>query len=214
MILAKGKVYDSSEQGRILATLEAEINRTRAEKTISTEEVIAALDILGKKLNSGEFDEAINALGIDGISEYAAMAADMLSRGNVTRKVETELGTDYFEEKEIASPYGKIKAKAMPLVHCSISRGECRRTARIQRGGGIAHGECQYTETAAGGQRLVGEYMPEADRNRTEDFGFSLCFRYAIRRCERDEEDGGYLRRYHSVGRRRGDNGGQTLCKA
>ena len=36
MILAKGKLYDSSEQGRILSGMEEEINHTLAEKRLRT----------------------------------------------------------------------------------------------------------------------------------------------------------------------------------
>ena len=75
MILAKGKLYDSSEQGRILSGMEEEINHTLAEKTLSADTVITAIDALGKKIADGVFDEKIAGLAMDGAERYKSLAA-------------------------------------------------------------------------------------------------------------------------------------------
>ena len=80
MILAKGKLYDSKEQDRILSAMEEEINHTLAEKTLSAETVVAAVDFLSKRIAAGAFDERIADLSPDGAVRYKELAAVMLSR--------------------------------------------------------------------------------------------------------------------------------------
>ena len=60
MILANGKIYDTSRQDEVLDGLEAALNRTLAEKTLRPEQVIAAIDRLGRRLDGGEFDHLLS----------------------------------------------------------------------------------------------------------------------------------------------------------
>ncbi len=79
MILAKGKLYNSNEQDKILDTLEDEINDTLENKTLLIETVIGAIDRLGRRLEAGEFDSLLSEFGISGFERYKDMAAVMLS---------------------------------------------------------------------------------------------------------------------------------------
>ena len=60
MILANGKIYDSSEQDGLLAGLELEINDTLSDGNLDREVVITAIDCLGQKIAEGEFTDRIN----------------------------------------------------------------------------------------------------------------------------------------------------------
>lgn len=113
MIIAQGKIYPSEQQDKILAEAEAQINKTLAEKTLSAETVIAAIDRLGREIERGAFDEIINALPVDEPMRYKAMAAEMLSREFLEYKLKTELGAASPDESEL--PKNGIKARIMPL---------------------------------------------------------------------------------------------------
>ena len=117
MILAKGKLYDSSEQGRILSGMEEEINHTLAEKTLSADTVITAIDALGKKIADGIFDEKIAGLAMDGAERYKSLAAVILSRENIEYKPHMELGEDFFVPFRTKPPHDQksICVRAMPL---------------------------------------------------------------------------------------------------
>ena len=56
MIFAHGTLLPDSALPALLDGLEEEINATRATRSLSPETVISALDELGKRLESGEFD--------------------------------------------------------------------------------------------------------------------------------------------------------------
>ena len=94
MILAQGKLYDTAEQERILAGLGAEIARTRMEKTLDTEIVVAALDKLGQLAEAGAFDARLAALELDNSDVLVKTAASMLRRESVACKLRVELGAD------------------------------------------------------------------------------------------------------------------------
>lgn len=92
MILAKGTLYESSEQERLLGRLEEEINQTLAEQVLDAETVAAALECLGKQAEAGAFDDWIASLDLDGAQEYKQLIVDQLRRGNQEYKMQVELG--------------------------------------------------------------------------------------------------------------------------
>ena len=104
MILAKGKLYDSREQGRILSGMEEEINHTLAEKTLSADTVITAIDALGKKIADGVFDAKIAGLAMDGAERYKSLASVILSRENIEYKLHMELGEDFLSRSGQSLP--------------------------------------------------------------------------------------------------------------
>lgn len=117
MILAKGKLYASKEQDRILSAMEEEINHTLAEKTLSAETVVAAVDFLSKRIAAGAFDERIADLSPDGAVRYKELAAVMLSREYIEYKLSTELGEGFFTPYRTKPPHNQksICVRAMPL---------------------------------------------------------------------------------------------------
>ena len=126
MIIAKGKLYDTKEQDRILSYLEDEINETLAEKSLSPETVINAVDKLCDKVKKGEFDELISSLPIDGAEHYKNIALKLLSRESIEYKLKTELGKDFFSSYETTPPLGmkSFSVSAHPLgVLLHISAG-------------------------------------------------------------------------------------------
>lgn len=96
MILAKGKLFESSEQERILSGLEQEINRTRSEKSLDVETVIRAAEALVARVRAGDFDAAIASLDVEGAQSYKELAIRMLDRENLLYKLRTELGSESF----------------------------------------------------------------------------------------------------------------------
>lgn len=113
MIIAQGNIYPSERQDKILAEAEEHINETLAEKTLSAETVISAIDRLGREIEHGVFDERINALPVDDPAHYKAMAVEMLSRRFLEYKLKTELGAVL--PREAAFPENAVKARTMPL---------------------------------------------------------------------------------------------------
>ena len=113
MIIANGTVCPSEEQERILAEAEENINRTLAEKTLSAQTVINAIDRLGREIAKGSFDDRINALPVDDPAYYKAMAVEMLSRDFLEYKLAVELGTN--GDEALTAPKNAVKARIMPL---------------------------------------------------------------------------------------------------
>lgn len=103
MILANGNVYHSSEQSRILASLEEKINQTRAVQTLRPEIVINALDQMSRKLDEGIFNTLLTD---DFLRTSVSLAARMLRRDILEHKVRTELGEQYFIPYQSAPPNG------------------------------------------------------------------------------------------------------------
>jgi len=113
MIIARGKIYPSEEQDKILDEAEEQINRTLATKTLLTETVISAIDRLGRDIEHGVFDDRINALPVDDPAHYKAMAVEMLSRGFLEYKLKTELGC--CERGSLPTTVKAIGTRVMPL---------------------------------------------------------------------------------------------------
>lgn len=106
MILAAGEIFESSEQNKILSTLEEKINSTRAVERLDRETVIAAADRLGKKISLGCFDDMIKQLSEEGFGEYVKTAAMFMKRENIEYRLAAELGKNFKERHETAPPYG------------------------------------------------------------------------------------------------------------
>lgn len=120
MILYGGEVVSSSEQDRLLDGLEARINRTLARDRLPAETVIRALDILGQRAATGEFDGLLREHGVDGSDALAAQvrgAAGLLSRPYLTYRLETELGRDFFLPRtgRAFAGSGTVQTVPMPL---------------------------------------------------------------------------------------------------
>lgn len=117
MILANGKIYDSSDQNRLLACLEDEINITRTVLKLNTDAVINAVATLGHRIVDGEFDELITALLPEMPDSYLKLAADFMNADNIRFRLNEELGEGFSMQHEITPPYGISNASVrfMPL---------------------------------------------------------------------------------------------------
>ena len=107
MILANGKIYDTSRQDEVLDGLEAALNRTLAEKTLRPEQVIAAIDRLGRRLDGGEFDHLLSQ--VDQAGRYLAQIRPQLTRQALEYKLRVELGTD-------TAPYVTTPPAGLPAL--------------------------------------------------------------------------------------------------
>lgn len=117
MILAKGKIYPSSEQDSILENLEQEINETLSEASLNRETVISAIDTLGQKIAKGEFNDIISEFLTENIDYYINLVTEFMSRKSLEFRIATELGSDFKECLETIPPYGikKASVRFVPL---------------------------------------------------------------------------------------------------
>lgn len=115
MILANGRLYDTSEQPRLLDSLAEEIARTRQGKPLDPEKVIHAAEILGKRAAEGEFDALLAEFLPDIPREYMSFAEDFLNGDNLRFRIVQELGKSFPESKTIAPPYGISRAEVRTL---------------------------------------------------------------------------------------------------
>ena len=92
MILANGKVCDTSRQEQVLDSLEGALNRTLAEGSLHPDQVIAAIDRLGRRLDAGEFDQLLSQ--VDQAEGYLAQIRPHLTREALEYKLRVELGVD------------------------------------------------------------------------------------------------------------------------
>lgn len=106
MILAGGEIFPTSEQNKILSTLEEKINNTLSAEKLDRETVIAAADRLGKMIADGDFDHIIKQLSGDDFGEYVKTAAMLMKRENIEYRIAAELGADFKECYDITPPYG------------------------------------------------------------------------------------------------------------
>ncbi|MDE6593371.1 MAG: acyl-CoA reductase [Oscillospiraceae bacterium] len=110
MILAGGKIYEQTEQERILEGLEEEIAATLAGEELDREVVINAADAFGEKIRRGDYDKIIREAVSEKAEEYIAKAAAMMSREALEMRIKSELGND-IGEREICPPFGVKRAK-------------------------------------------------------------------------------------------------------
>lgn len=109
MIFAHGQLLPDSALPSLLDTLEDEINATRSARSLAPETVVSALDALGKRLESGEFDALLRqylpaGVGLDDLS-------GLLRRETLEEKLKTELGDDPFSPVD----HGGTTARRLPL---------------------------------------------------------------------------------------------------
>ena len=117
MILAHGTVYDTSEQNRLLDTLEQEIDRTRATLTLDAETVIRAVSVLRQRVLDGAFRDLIASFLTDSPDHYIRLAADFMDGDSLRYRMAREFGREFTAEEHITPPYGVGGAtvRFMPL---------------------------------------------------------------------------------------------------
>lgn len=135
MILANGKIYDSSKQDILLKELEAEINQTLAGNNLHREKVITAIHALGQKIADDEFQDLIREFLPENAEDYLDFVTQVMSEKCLNYRLSVELGEEFMETKdsekskdtmetkdsgnfmEIQPPYGISKAivKYVPL---------------------------------------------------------------------------------------------------
>lgn len=116
MILYGGKIYESSEQDRLLDELAERIPGILAQKSLCADTVIRAAESLARDISAGVFDEELSAAAKIAPMDLKSQAALLLSRASLEYKLKTELGgepADY----HTAPPAGfaPLRKKAMPL---------------------------------------------------------------------------------------------------
>ncbi|MDD4292081.1 MAG: acyl-CoA reductase [Clostridia bacterium] len=117
MILANGKINDSSKQNEVLSTIEDEINLTRQTLTLKSDIVIRALNQLAKKVENGEYNQLITSVLPVNAENYLSQALNMLSLENLESKMHYELN-GYQPYSEFLTPQtnGKrLNNQVLPL---------------------------------------------------------------------------------------------------
>ena len=89
MILFDGKVYESSEQGRLLSELREKIPYVLQNKTLDPEIVIDAVDRLRKDTLEGKFDHLLTAFPKDTVDTYKKQADTLLAKDYLRLKLRT-----------------------------------------------------------------------------------------------------------------------------
>ena len=109
MIFANEKPLPDSERKTVLDGLEAQLNTVRAAPPLEAETVILAVDALGKRLESGEFDSLLSRFLPAGVTLEELLP--LLRRDGLEAKLAAELGPDPFAPRE----HKKTTALARPL---------------------------------------------------------------------------------------------------
>jgi len=109
MIIAHGKLYENTEQDKILSRLESDIESTLSSSSPDIERAISAIDALSKRAARGDYDAEIASLSVEGAENYKELAIKYLSREYIEFKLKTELG----DIKEYVSdpPYGLTRLR-------------------------------------------------------------------------------------------------------
>ena len=115
MILAKGRLYEHSQQLDVLKRMPGELEQTRTLPPVAANVVIRALDELAHRIEAGVFSQRVSALGI--APEQVAQAVCMLRRENVEYRLRMELGTLPFAPYHLAPPTeeGRRTVRLYPL---------------------------------------------------------------------------------------------------
>ena len=109
MIFANGTLLPDSERSQLLDALEDRINTTRLGPAPEAETVISAVDALGRRLQSGEFDGLLSQYLPAGVSLDDLLP--LLCRDVLELKLKTELGEASFATRD----RGRITARLLPL---------------------------------------------------------------------------------------------------
>jgi len=92
VIFAKGQILPDTALPEVLAGLEADINATRAALTLEPETVIAAIEALGQKLDSGALDPLLAQFATPKMLAALEDIRPQLTREALEYKLERELG--------------------------------------------------------------------------------------------------------------------------
>ncbi|HAU51177.1 MAG TPA: acyl-CoA reductase [Clostridiales bacterium] len=115
MILFDGQLFESSEQGRLLAELKEKIPQTLQTKSLDPEIVVDAVDQLRKETLEGKFDDLLTSFPKDIVESYKKQAEVLLSKEYLHLKIRTELGNteEYVTDK--LEGFSRIRVKKVPL---------------------------------------------------------------------------------------------------
>ncbi len=107
MILAKGEILASKEQGRILKELPEWLNQTLALDDLDPYYVIKACDELSKRISLGQYDHIISGIALDEklIKEQLHTIINMLNKESLLYKLEVELGAHPRSPKPLSPPF-------------------------------------------------------------------------------------------------------------
>lgn len=109
MIFANGTLLPDLERGRILDSLEDQINTARMAPPLPAETVISAVDALGKRLAGGEFDPLLAQFLPAGVTLGDLLP--LLRRETLEAKLSAELGPDPFGSRS----FSQTAARVLPL---------------------------------------------------------------------------------------------------
>lgn len=109
MIFAQGKLLPDTRRKALLDGLEVQLNAVRAGPPLEAETVIAAVDALGRRLESGEFDALMARFLPAGVG--LADLLPLLRRESLEAKLAAELGPDPFAPRE----HAKTTPQVLPL---------------------------------------------------------------------------------------------------
>ncbi|MBO4747591.1 MAG: acyl-CoA reductase [Clostridiales bacterium] len=115
MILFDGKVYESSEQGRLLAELREKIPYVLQNKTLDPEIVIDAVDRLRKDTLEGKFDHLLTSFPKETVDTYKKQADTLLAKDYLRLKLRTELGNTEEYTTDKIDGFSRIRVKKVPL---------------------------------------------------------------------------------------------------
>ncbi len=115
MILFDGKLYQTSEQTRLLEEMEKRVTFTLAHGRLSPDTVIEAIDRLGRMLREGELDEFIVRSGLSELADRMKGSLSLLSREYLLHKMKTELGEGFFEPGETRAVAGLRGVRTLPM---------------------------------------------------------------------------------------------------
>ncbi|MCR4669898.1 MAG: acyl-CoA reductase [Saccharofermentans sp.] len=115
MILYEGKIYESSEQNRLLEELQRKIPDILQREALSPEITIDAVDKLRTDLLEGKFDQLLESIPQDMVENYKKQAVVLLSKEHLRMKVRNELGdrAEYLTDE--FTGFSRIRVKKAPL---------------------------------------------------------------------------------------------------
>ena len=116
MILFNGKLYESSEQGRLLAELKEKIPHTLQTKSLDPEIVVDAVDQLRKETLEGKFDDLLTSFPKDIVESYKKQAEVLLSKEYLHLKIRTELGNTEEYATDKMEGFSRIRVKKVPYL--------------------------------------------------------------------------------------------------
>lgn len=105
MIFAKGAILPDSKLPEVLTSLEDEINDTRTRLTLEPETVIAAIEALGRQLDSGALDALLAQFATPKMLAALADIRPSLTREALEYKLKTEL--DLEAKQPLKRPFGQ-----------------------------------------------------------------------------------------------------------